>query len=617
MATVGARAETSLSKRADQFVIAGLFVALAVVPAAFVPQLYDDFTLIKQSFLVLAAGLVLGGLALVGFPLRASRPVRLALGAWLALLVISELLAIDPRGSALGVYQYRQGFVTQLCYLVLFLGGAHASQLRRPLLEPFLLAGAAVVLAYTAIQGIGLDPVNWWTDTSRRAIGTIGNANELAAFAVIAMAGIPFALSLGGRRGLGLASAIAAACAFVVLQSESRSGLGALALYALLVPVSWFVARNPRGALLRPGAAVLGGFAVGALLSFGAGSLPDTAERIQGGVTGADAGGSTRLALWQGTLEVIKAEPLHGAGPDGLFLSFPVHRPEDLSGAFESYDLVAQSSHNFVLDTAANYGLPGLAALIALVALSSANSVAHTARRPDRAAVSTAPWTWSALAAYGALTLLNPVSLAPQAVFFILLGRLASEGQPARVSRRTAVPPALRLAAVAPALLAALFLAVRLPLADYRANQGWDDYAAKRFDAASARYEQAVNIMPLERRYATDQARALLAAGVKGPPARLVEADEAFIALDEDFGLTSGDAIAQATARLGLNRSSAEVTPLIDRAVRLNPHGVFTEAYANRLRLAVAQGATLHYSDRDRWVFVEPAPPAESTSPAP
>lgn len=265
----------------------------------------------------------------------------------------------------------------------------------------------------------------------------------------------------------------------MILQSESRSGLGALALYLALLPVSWFVARNPWKAL-RPGAAVVAGFTAGAALSLAVGSLPDTAERVHGGVMGADAGGSTRLALWKGTVKVIEAEPLHGAGPDGLFLAFPVHRPADLGGAFESYNLVAQSSHNLVLDTAANYGLPALAALAALVGLASANSVRQVRKRAG-GAVSSAPWTWSALAAYGTLTLLNPVSLAPQAAFFVALGMLAADGQVGGARRNTAVSPALRLVAVAPALLAALFLAVRLPLADYRANQGWEDYTTKRF----------------------------------------------------------------------------------------------------------------------------------------
>ncbi len=612
MATVGPGAATTLPKRADQLILAGLFVALAVVPAAFVPQLYDDFTLVKQSGLVVAAGLILAGLALIGFPLPAPRPVRIALGAWLGLLVLAELLALDPRGSALGVYQYRQGFVTQLSYVVLFLGGAYIQARSERFFGRFLLAGGAAVLVYTVVQALGLDPVDWWTDTSKRAIGTIGNANELAAFAVIALLTLPAVLAFRGRRALALAGAVAAAVSFVVLQSESRSGLGALALYVLLVPLSWIVARNPWKALVHPGAAVLAGFAAGAVLSLAAGSLPDTAERVHGGVIGADAGGSTRFALWKGTLKVIQAEPLHGAGPDGLFLSFPVHRPEDLGGAFESYDLVAQSSHNLVLDTAANYGVPALAALLALVVLSSANSVRATANRRTQA-VSTAPWTWSALAAYGAVTLLNPVSLAPQAAFFAALGMLAAEGQVSPQRRRTAVSPALRFVAVTPALLAALFLAVRLPLADYRADQAWTDYAAKRFDAAADNYARATTAMPLERRYATEHARALLAAGVYGPPARLNEADNAFLALDEDFGLTSGDAVGQATARLGLKRDAVQITPLIDRAVRLNPYGVFMEAYANRLRLAVVQGAVLHYSDRDRWVFVEPIPPPEST----
>ncbi len=599
--------------------MAGMFVALAIVPAAFFPQLYDDFTLIKQTGLFVAAALVLAGLAMDGFTLPVSPPVRAALTAWVAFLVISELLAIDPRGSALGVYQYRQGFLTQLCYVVLFAGGVRlGSKGEHARVALFVLVGGAAVALYTVIQAVGLDPVNWWTDTSARAIGTIGNANELAAFAVVALTGVPVVAARPGRLGLALPAAVATAVAFVVLESESRAGLAALVLFALLVPVSWWVARNPWRELRRPGSALAAGFLVGALLSLGAGSLGGTASRVQSGVTGADAGGSTRFALWQGTLEVIRAEPLHGAGPDGLYLAFPIHRPEDLGGAFESYDLVAQSSHNFALDTAANYGIPALLALLALVALSSANGVAATRKRATQATatVSTQPWVWSALAAYGALTLLNPVSLAPQAIFFVTVGILAGEGRQAPARRRSALSPRVRLAAVAPAVVLAMFFAVRLPVADYRANQGWDAYAGKRFDSAANHYDSAASLMPLERHYATEHARALLAAGVDGPPSRLVDADEAFAQLDEDFGLAAGDALGQATARLGLKRPADLIVPLIDRALELNPHGMFMTGYTNRMRLAVEQGAVLKYSDRDRWVFVEPIE-LESTATAP
>lgn len=608
MTAAGASGATPLSKRAGQLVIAGLLVALVVTPAVFVPRLYDDFTLIKQSALLLATAIVLVGLALAGFPLPAPRAVRLSLAAWVALLLLSEALAIDPRGSVLGVYQYRQGFLTQVAYVVLFLGAAHVGSQRKALLERFVLAGGTAVLAYTAIQAVGLDPIDWWLDTSDRAIGTIGNANELAAYAVIALVALPAATRIDSRRGPVLTACIAAAVCFVVFESESRSGLGALVLDALLVPVAWLLSGNPVSKLRRPAGFVLSGFLLGATLSFAAGSLPETAGRIQGGVTGAGAGGSTRLALWEGTLGVIKANPIHGAGPDGLFLAFPVDRPGNLGGAFESYDLVAQSGHNLVLDTAANYGLPALGALAALVATVCWHSVRRVRSRQRRETPSDAPWAWSALAAYGALTLLNPVSLAAHAVFFFALGVMVADGQPASTTRLSRMHPAVRILAVGPGVGALLAVTVALPLADLSANDGWNHYAANEFDAAADDYRSAAKLMPFERRYATDHARALLAAGVGGPPARLEAANRALTDLDRDFGFTSGDAFAQATARIGLGEDADRVNPLIERAVKLNPHGVATEWYAGQLRMAAASGGILRYSERDRWVFVEPLP---------
>ncbi|MEO8540751.1 MAG: O-antigen ligase family protein [bacterium] len=616
MTSRGADAVIPALSRADRLVLAGLFVALVLTPVAFLPQLYDDFTLAKQASLFVAAALVLAGLGLQGFPISATKPVRVALLCWFAILVLSELLAIDPRGSTLGVYQYRQGFATQVCYVVLFAGALRMGALvRHQALALALLAGTAGVFLYTAIQAVGADPVNWWTDTSARAFGTIGNANELAAFAIISLACCA-AVSVSGRKSLAVIGAVTACASFIVFESESRSGLGALVLFVALVPVSWWVARNPLRELFRPGLAAVAGLGIGALLSLLAGGLAGTASRVQAGAAAADAGGSTRFALWKGTLEVIKSEPIHGAGPDGLFLAFPVHRPADLGGAFKDYDLVAQSSHNFVLDVAANYGLPGLLALAALFAFAAATAVKTVRSRPKSDSLSTAPWVWSAIAAYGALTLLNPASLAPQAAFFILLGSASGTLQPAK---KTAIvfSSRIRAAAVAPAVGVALFAAILLPIADYRANSGWDSYAAKDFDAAAAHYDSASAAMPLERHYATEHARSLLAAGVSGPPQRLRAADIAFAQLDQDFGFTAGDAIGQATARIGLALDPSRINPVIDRAFALNPNGVFMERYTHRLRAALIQGATLHYSDRDRWVFVEANPPPESTSATP
>ena len=94
-------------------------------------------------------------------------------------------------------------------------------------------------------------------------------------------------------------------------------------LFAALV-AAWGVAKNPVRALVRPAAALAAGLACGAVMSAAAGGLAGSADRVHDGIDGQDPGGSTRFSLWQGAFEVIKGHPFTGAGPDGLYLGFPV-----------------------------------------------------------------------------------------------------------------------------------------------------------------------------------------------------------------------------------------------------------------------------------------------------
>src|SRR5262249_10289121 len=148
---------------------------------------------------------------------------------WAACLLLGTytlafVLGIDPIGSIFGRYQYRQGLLTQWAYILVFFGAYEA---RAWTSMGTLLAGAAAGLTgvglYAGIQVFGFDPIEWgWVDTSSRAIGTIGNANELAAYAVLGLAACAF---VPRDRPRGRAAAIAvvtSAATFSVLASESR-----------------------------------------------------------------------------------------------------------------------------------------------------------------------------------------------------------------------------------------------------------------------------------------------------------------------------------------------------------------------------------------------------------
>ena len=514
--------------------LAGLWVALAITPAVFAPTLYDDFTLPKQASLLIATGLMLAGLSITGEMMPRDRWLRRLIAGWMAWTLLCLLAGIDRRGSLLGLYQYRQGFLTQAAYFVLFLGALSVGRSRglTGILVPGLM-GMAAVTVYTAVQAAGLDPIHWWLDTSERAIGTIGNANELAAYATIALAFAGAAAGIRARWALGVPIAVAASAWFVVLEAESRSGLGALVVAQIAITVAGFVLRLGRAHAAKTFALLAAGALAGIVLSAWAGSAQSTTKRVQSGIESADAGGSTRISLVRGTIPAIAASPFWGYGPDGLYLAFPRHRPADLKGAFETYDLVVQSSHNWLLDVAANTGIPGVLLLLGLLGRVAWRSLRRESGRGEEALA----YVWGAMVAYCAITMLNPLSLAPHAALFVLLGTLAGRAEPAHVStvpRTVLIAPRLRPLLVAPSVAALFVLAIVMPIADRAAQRGWDAYESKDFERAPREYGHAATLLAIERGYASRHADTLLTVAAVTSPDRLREAEEALKQFDAD-----------------------------------------------------------------------------------
>ncbi len=578
--------------------------AFALVPAVFLPQVYDDFTLAKQVTLVAFGALAAVGLAGAGGFAGMPRWLLAAVGAWAAVVLVATAAGLDPRGSVLGYYQYRQGLLTQVAYLVLLCGGWWLAATGRLAVFRAAAIGLGAALAYTVVQAAGADPFTWWIDTSDRAIGTIGNANELSAFAVVSMGIVAFAPP--GRR-LWWAALTWPAVLFIVLEAESRSGLAALVLFfVLLGPATLVAGHRPR--VSRRVAATLGaGLAAAAVLSLAAGGLEGTAARVSGEPGRHETAGSTRLALWEGTLHVIAERPLLGAGADGLHLAFPRSRPPGLGGAYAEYDLIAQSSHNAVLDTAANYGLPGLAALLALVGGCAATSVRAVRRTRDPDAPAW-PVAWAAMGAYGALTLLNPISLAAHALFFAMLGAAAGgadtgtrpAGGDGRVHWR-----AMALAGM-PAVIACLVV-LPLPFADLHAQRGWDAFAGGKFAEGAEQYRAAARLAPTERDYARRETVALVAAA-SVDRAYLPVARERLLAFDRAFGFSSADALNLAAVLIAEGRPESEIAPVLLRALSLNPRGVATAWYIEQLRQAAERGGVLVHDPDDHWTYVAPLP---------
>lgn len=608
-ARVATLLQTARHEPGRVLILAGLLLALVGVPLLFSHELYDNFTLPKQSGLLIAAALVLVGGGIDGRLLPAHRWLRALLLAWVAALILSWALGIDPVGSVLGYYQYRQGLLTQLSCAALFAAAVGAAGWLpfRALAWP-AAASLVVVAVYAGVQTSGHDAFSWWIDASSRAISTIGNANELAAYAVIALAFAGGTGGLGRRWAVALELLIATASGFIVFAAQSRSGLGALgivvvALGAIGLAQRWGVRRLALkcGTL---GLGILAGFLLAGLV----GSSGSAAGRVEAGIAKAsDPAASTRVQLWRGTAATFAASPLVGFGPDGLYKAFPMHRPADLHGAFDGYDLVAQSSHNWLLDTAANTGVIGVAALGGLVGAAVLRAVRPLVRPRGKPVQPETAQIVAAMAGYLAITMANPLSLAAHATFFILLGFVAGrslpEPEPELGVSRVGRP--LRLVLAAPVAVALGAIGVLLPIADVAAQHAWERYAHEQFADAAREARHAAELMPLEQAYQRREADAWLAAGARGDRGALARAEDTLLAMDDRFGLNSNDTIALATARIGLGEPATTVDHDIDRALARNPHGVFIAWYTERLHRAASGGAILHYDSTDDWVRVD------------
>jgi O-antigen ligase len=221
-----------------------------------------------------------------------------------------------------------------------------------------ILAAIVIGAAVAAASAIALPPPSE-SAAFGRAIGTVGDPNELASVLVVGLAiAAAFAANRHISAPLRVLSGISAGlCLAGILISLSRGGLiGAACALILAVIVSgrW----RGRVLALCAALAVLG---VG-YFTFVA-SVP-AQQRVEN-VT--REGGSGRLTVWTVGARMVEAHPIRGVGA-GQFELTSVHyllRPGRLEGSIISHPKVA---HNTYLNVTAELGLVGGGLFVAILA---------------------------------------------------------------------------------------------------------------------------------------------------------------------------------------------------------------------------------------------------------
>ncbi|MBW3613560.1 MAG: O-antigen ligase family protein [Chloroflexi bacterium] len=379
-ATTPPAAGAWIAQRADAAAFGVLLTAVVAIPVTFSIATSDVFAMPRT---VVAVGLATLLLVLLGarwiasgYRLRDLRwsPLAWAVAVFAGWNVLAGALSIDPRHSLIGEPRQFQGLGTTMAYVVYLLAGW--ATVRGPRRQSLLLGacaiGAAVVSTYAVIQGADLDPI--WTGDHERVFSTIGQANALAAYLVLA---VPLTLALGIRRHLAVQVLITG---LVVLQlvalafTLSRGGfLGAGVAAAALLALLW---RRRREVISRHAIAIVGAAAiVGGTLVLGVPDLRDGAERALDRIVRPgeveEASTSAHLDQWAVGLAIVADHAVVGAGQETYPLLFDDYRDTviepDRARVWRKYR--PESPHNHYLAIAGGAGVPALVAYLAIIGL--------------------------------------------------------------------------------------------------------------------------------------------------------------------------------------------------------------------------------------------------------
>jgi len=296
----------------------------------------DRYFVPKELVLNVAALLIAVALTLVRRPVRAD-PVDALLAAFLAWSFISALFASNH-------WLAQRALAVSLSSAIVFWGARRAAVagIQRVLLGSAALA--AVIAASTSLaQAYGVE--SEWFTLARSPGGTLGNRNFVAHVVAI---GLPVTLwctlvAKGRIAALAGSLAIAILSATLVL-SRSRAAWLSVAAFIAITAIPFFVSRK-----YWKNTHVGGRFARALLAAFLGGTvaviIPNTLEwksdspyleSARKVVDYSSGSGRGRLAQYQNSLEIVKADPVLGAGPGNWPVRYPRFAPSGDKSLAES-----------------------------------------------------------------------------------------------------------------------------------------------------------------------------------------------------------------------------------------------------------------------------------------
>src|SRR5262245_2572874 len=353
---------------------AGVVLAsCVVVPCIFWTRIEAVFVVPKLAALwaALAIGLVLVAIGVVATG-RLPRRVRWAplvdvpVGAFVVLGLAAWAFSTDREQSLYGERLQHQGLLTLLLYVGFFYLArlSIVDRCRLRLLSLAVACGGTLVAAYALVQKAGLDPIWDGYLPGGRVFSSIGQANALAAYLVLAIAlSVPLVAGASTMVRAVVVAALGAMTAALVL-TQSRGGfLGFLAAAVVLAIGVLLTLSAPTRRLQYAVVATLAGVVVALTVATSAAGGVDR-------LTGPDSSIRFHLDAWRVAAQIAVEHPVLGTGPETFPDVFPRYShdvlPDDRADALDAFRV--ESPHNVFLGVAAGSGIPALVAYLAVIA---------------------------------------------------------------------------------------------------------------------------------------------------------------------------------------------------------------------------------------------------------
>jgi len=349
---------------------------LAVVPLVMFPD-GSRFNIAISKFYALAVLMVIfiGATLYRGrFDFQWQETENKWLLAYVGLVVVSSVLALDPKLAVFGSDARRDGLITFSFYLMAYLVGRRL-RLREDVLVGAVLGSLLVIDLFGLLQFFKIDPtfLRLYPDSWRGLVfSTMGNPNFLGSYLTLTL---PFTLYSYLFRSKWYGLVMYAVSYFTLLGTRTRgSWIGAMVGFLIMIWLYYHQASNK--SLARRRIVVL---IILSVVLFGLFILATEGTILQKILAlfldvhliltdpeEADTAGSNRFYIWRLSVELIRQRPIFGVGVENMsvamFQNFHDQIVEDW-GRYRNWD----KAHNEYLNIALASGIPSLIAYLMFV----------------------------------------------------------------------------------------------------------------------------------------------------------------------------------------------------------------------------------------------------------